>query len=180
MHWLKSRLRRLQVAGRSKFTEEEKGAALRALTLNDGNVKKTAREIGMNASTLKSWRNEWARHGVPEGVMVVAQQEAEQFITDAIRARDTALSKWEAKVENDEVAARDLMTGVGVLTDKINLAKGLDRKNSDKPALDHEQLRAIARGVVEGAVSTALKRQEEIIDAEYEEVEPAMINRGTS
>jgi transposase-like protein len=168
------------VARKSKYTDEDKGAVLRSLTLNDGNITRTARELNIPKGTVQTWKAEWERHGASEEIVVAASEQAEQFIADATRARDTALSKWEEKVNNDEVAARDLMTGVGVLTDKLNLAKGLDRKNSDKPALDNAALREIARGVVEGAVSSALRREEEIVEAEYEEVETPVLKRGTS
>lgn len=167
------------MAARKQYTDEQKGAALRALTLNDGNVKRTARELAIHPSTIKTWKNEWERNGVKEEILVVAQAEADQFVQDATRARDTALAQWEQKVNDGEVAARDLMTGVGVLTDKINLASNLHKKGGDdKPALDAEALRAIARGVVEGAVSAAQKREAEIQEAEYEIIEtPALPSR---
>lgn len=165
---------------KSKYDDEAKGAALRSLTLNDGNLTRTARETGIPKGTLQTWRDEWKHDGVPDAILTAAQAQAEQFITDATSARDLALSQWRKKVEDGEVAARDLMTGVGVLTDKINLAQGLKRKDSDRPALDHEALRALAKGVVEGAVSSALKREEEIEEAEYEVIEHPPLNRGTS
>lgn len=168
------------MATRKKYTDEQKGAAFRALTLNDGNVKRTARELGLPPGTVKTWRDEWEHKGVPDAIMDVAVKEAEQFISDATRARDTALALWEEKVNNGEVAPRDLMTGVGVLTDKINLASGLKQRSEAPAALDHAALREIARGVVEGAVSAAHKREAEIIDAEYEEIETPAIPRRTS
>lgn len=168
------------MARKSKYTDEDKGAALRSLTLNDGNITRTARELNIPKGTIQTWKAEWERHGPSQEIVVAAAEDMEQFTVDATRARDLALSKWEEKVQNDEVAARDLMTGVGVLTDKLNAAKGLNKGESDKPALDNAALREIARGVVEGAVSSALRREEEIVEAEYEEIETPVLKRGTS
>lgn len=168
------------MARRSKYTEEDKGAAFRSLTLNNGNITRTARELNIPKGTIQTWKAEWERSGPSEEIVAAATEQIEQFIPDATRGRDLALAKWVEKVENDEVAARDLMTGVGVLTDKLNAAKGLTKGDSDKPALDAAALRAIAKGVVEGAVSSALRREEEIVEAEYEEVETPTLKRGTS
>ena len=168
------------MAARNKYTHEQKGAVLRSLHSNDGNVKRTAREHGLSPSTVKTWRDSWERHGVPAEIQAAAEEDAEQFLTDAARARDKALIQWEQKVDAGEVAARDLMTGVGVLTDKINNTKAVSKPKDDRPALDHAALREIARGVVEGAVSAARKREEEIELAEYEVIEQPTLNRGTS
>ena len=40
------------------MTEEARAAALAALIANGGNVKKTARDLGMNRSTLINWRDD--------------------------------------------------------------------------------------------------------------------------
>lgn len=167
------------MAERKKYTDDERGAVLRALTVNNGNVKRTARELNMPPATVKSWKKEWEREGIPDAVKEAAAEDMDAFISDATRARDLALRQWEDKVNQGEVAARDLMTGVGVLTDKINLARGLTRKE-EKPALDPAVVRELARGVVEGAVSAARKREEEIVEAEYEEIEQPALKRGTS
>jgi hypothetical protein len=168
------------VAKRSRYSDEEKGAALRVLTSNDGNVTRTARELNIPKGTLQTWRDEWQHDGVPEAVLTAAQADADQFISDATSARDLALTQWRQKVEDGEVAARDLMTGVGVLTDKINHTQGLKRKDSDKPALDPAVVRELARGMIEGAVSAARLREGEIEEAEYEVIETPALKRGTS
>lgn len=149
-----------------------------ALTINEGNATRTARELGLPKPTVVKWKKEWERNGPSKEVMVAAEAQAEQFIADATRIRDKALSKWEAKVDEDEVAARDLMTGVGVLTDKLNAARTL-KAPEQKEQLSPAHMRELARGLIEGAVTMAKQREEEIIEADYEVVEPLELPKGT-
>jgi len=167
------------VASRRTYSDDDKGRVFAALTINDGNATKTARELGIPKPTVVAWKNEWKKEGPSTEIVKAAEEHAEQFIEDATRIRDKALSKWEAKVDKDEVAARDLMTGVGVLTDKLNAAKTL------KPAEQKEQIspahmRELARGLIEGAVTMAREREEIIQEADYEVIEPAGLPKGTS
>lgn len=149
-----------------------------ALTINEGNATRTARELGLPKPTVVKWKKEWEKNGPSKEVMVAAEAQAEQFIADATRIRDKALSKWEAKVDEDEVAARDLMTGVGVLTDKLNAARTL-KAPEQKEQLSPAHMRELARGLIEGAVTMAKQREEEIIEADYEVVEPLELPKGT-
>lgn len=41
-----------------KYSDEARAASLAVLVANDGNVKRTAREVGVPASTLKRWRDD--------------------------------------------------------------------------------------------------------------------------
>jgi transposase-like protein len=166
------------VASRRTYTDEDKGRVFAALTINEGNATRTARELGLPKPTVVKWKKEWEKNGPSKEVMVAAEAQAEQFIADATRIRDKALSKWEAKVDEDEVAARDLMTGVGVLTDKLNAARTL-KAPEQKEQLSPAHMRELARGLIEGAVTMAKQREEEIIEADYEVVEPLELPKGT-
>ncbi len=166
------------MASRRTYTDEDKGRVFAALTINEGNATRTARELGLPKPTVVKWKKEWEKNGPSKEVMVAAEAQAEQFIADATRIRDKALSKWEAKVDEDEVAARDLMTGVGVLTDKLNAARTL-KAPEQKEQLSPAHMRELARGLIEGAVTMAKQREEEIIEADYEVVEPVELPRGT-
>lgn len=166
------------MASRRTYTDEDKGRVFAALTINEGNATRTARELGLPKPTVVKWKKEWEKNGPSKEVMVAAEAQAEQFIADATRIRDKALSKWEAKVDEDEVAARDLMTGVGVLTDKLNAARTL-KAPEQKEQLSPAHMRELARGLIEGAVTMAKQREEEIIEADYEVVEPLELPKGT-
>lgn len=166
------------MASRRTYTDDDKGRVFAALTINEGNATRTARELGIPKPTVVKWKHEWLQKGPSQEIALAAEQHVEQFIEDATRARDLALKQWEDKVRDGEVAARDLMTGVGVLTDKLNAAKTL------KPAEQKEQIspahmRELARGLIEGAVSMAKQREDEIIEADYEEVVPDELPSGT-
>ena len=54
------------------YTDQQVAAALAALDLNAGNVKRTAREIGIPHATLRLWRDTVAA-AVPDGVPTVPE-----------------------------------------------------------------------------------------------------------
>lgn len=163
---------------RKTYSDDDRGRVFLALTVNEGNVKRTARELNMPPATVRKWKQVWEKNGVPAVVTEIATAQAEQFVNDAGRARDKALAQWEAKVDSGEVAARDLMTGVGVLTDKINIVKGLARSGETKPAIEPAHMRELARGLFQGAWDAAQEREQVIQEADYEVIEQPAI--GTS
>jgi hypothetical protein len=73
-------------------------------------------------------------------------------------------------VDAGEVSARDLMTGFGILSDKMNAAKGLKKKPEaeNKPGLEAE----IAKALVE-ALQQSQERQTVVYaaEAEWEQVD---------
>lgn len=168
------------MASRRTYTDDDKGRVFLALTVNQGNATRVSRELNIPKATVVKWKKEWAEKGPSTEIALAAEVQAEAFIEDATRARDLALSQWEAKVRDGEVAPRDLMTGVGVLTDKLNAAKTLANPDKGKQQIEPAHMRELARGLIEGAVSMARQREEEIIEADYEVVEPAELPKGTS
>lgn len=163
---------------RKTYTDDDRGRVFLALTVNQGNVKRTARELNMPPATVRKWKATWEKEGVPATITEAAEAQAEVFVADASRARDKALMQWEAKVDDGEVAARDLMTGIGVLTDKINIVRGLAKTGETKPAIEPAHMRELARGLFQGAWDAAQEREQVIQEADYEVVEQPAI--GTS
>lgn len=159
---------------RNVYTDEDKAHAFVALTANGGNVKRTARELNMPVPTLRAWRDAWDKEGGPPAPLIEkVQDEVDQFVEDATRARDLALQKWEQAVRAGDVKGKDLMVGVGILSDKINLAKGLsNRTPAERPAITGAEMRELARGFVEGALEAAREREAEIVEAEVIEQAP--------
>lgn len=154
-----------------KYTDDDRARVYVALTVHQGNIKRTARETNVPVSTVRLWKVDWEKNPPSEELMEKAEQQAEEFVGNATRARDLALAEWESKVRGGEVGAKDLMVGVGVLTDKINLAKGLatSRTESTRRELDAVEIREIAKGLVQGALQAAKEREEIIEDAEWSE-----------
>lgn len=154
------------MAERRKYTDEERARVYTALTINNGNIKRSARETGVPIATVRLWKKSWEKDGPSEEIATLAQSQADAFVETATVARDLALTQWKGLVEEGKVAPRDLMTGVGVLTDKIHAAKGLSKGGDSQPNISPAHMRELARGLVEGAVDHALTRQRELEDAE--------------
>lgn len=155
---------------RRVYTDEDRAQGLLHLTLTDGNVKRAARDSGFPESTIRRWKQEWEREGVPAPVQQIAEQEADSFTDDAIRVRGKALKAIEQKLPDAKVS--ELITTVGVLDDKIMRAKGLA---TSRTVVQHElpspdEIRATLVAAMTGALEAARERHE-IIDAEV--VEPA-------
>lgn len=169
------------MAERRKYTDQDRARVNLALTVNQGNIKRTARETGIPVSTVRLWKKELEENGPSTEVALLTEEQADQFVQDSERVRGKMLSALEEAVDRGDVKARELITGVGVLTDKINVARGLTRGQGEtRPAIEPAAMRELARGLVEGAVAAAKRREEEIEEAEFVEVELPAIPSGTS
>jgi len=163
------------VAARATYSDEDRARAYVVLTANDGNVKRTAREAQIPENTLRRWRDEWAKNG-PPSVEEVAEA-ASAFVDEAQEIRGMALDVIRQKLillKQDAKGAKiaELTTLVGVLTDKLDRAAGLDKGNR----VDHyhhlpapEELRALMTEYVDGSIKLAERRAAEIIDADIVE-----------
>lgn len=99
-------------------SEDEKSAALAALKANGGNVRKTARELGLPWSTLRSWRDNDRAVSCTQ-----KKEQAEQALADLYEslARE-ACGLLPSAMKRAE--AKELGTIVGILTDKMQLLRG--------------------------------------------------------
>lgn len=159
------------MAGRTVYTDEVKATAYAQLQVNDGNVKRTAREIGLPVSTLRKWRDEWeANKNLPAAEDLIAA--TGDFIEDAERVRNLSLKVLEAKLAAGQGTVAQVATVLGVLDDKIARAKGLaDRVTEHKITLPkRDELRELFAGLQQGAIDAAAQRDEVIVEAEL--VEP--------
>jgi transposase-like protein len=164
---------------RASYTDEDKARVFTVLTVNEGNIKRTAREVGVPYTTVSDWKKEWEKSGGPPPsveakVAVVATQMVDRFT----HVRDMALDKVAELIpQATERNIPALTTLVGVLTDKIDRANGLDKR---KIEVEHtiqtpEEVSNILKGLVIGAVAAANERHE-IIDAEVVEQAPLALN----
>jgi transposase-like protein len=155
------------MAGRQQYTDEAKAAAFTALEVNDGNKKRTARELGLPLSTLRRWSDEWEKgKNLPAAEDLV--QATGDFIEDAERVRNLALKKMEAKLLNNEGTVAQIATVMGILDDKIARAKGLaDRVTEHKITLpSRDEIVHALQGLQQGAIEAAQDRDEVIVEAE--------------
>lgn len=163
------------MARRTTYTEEDKARVYVVLTANDGIVKRTARETGVPDNTVRRWRDEWEKNGPPSTGSV--ELAANDFITEAEDLRFLGLRALRAKLDLLLVTPKDVnvaqvTTLVGILTDKIDRAAGINRPrdDGDTKQLGAEQIRELLVGYTHAMQELSASREEEIIDAEI--VEP--------
>lgn len=159
------------MAARREYTDEEKARVFVALTTNQGNIKRTARDTGLPISTIRNWRNEWEESGPPDTALV--EQASGEFLEDAERVRSKALIELERKIPDATPSA--LVATVGMLTDKISMAKGLATSRTETvhslpPA---EDIAKTLSAAFQAALEVSQQRDDEIIDAEITAIEPA-------
>ena len=159
------------MAGRSTYSPEDKAAVMAVLAANGGNQKRTARETGVPLATLRYWIKH-PESAPPSDEQV--QAAVDGFVEGAERIRDAALKKLGDLVTNDQVSARDLITTLGVLDDKITRAKGLPTQRTEhQHALpSREELAGVLGAAITGMIEMAERRDDEIIDGEVVEVAP--------
>jgi transposase-like protein len=160
------------VAGRAKYTEADKAKVFTLLAANDGNVKRTSRESGYPENTVRRWRNEF-KETPPRAELV--EKAAADFIAEADIVRNLALAEIKRKIQAGEGKISELNVTVGVLTDKIDRARGLDVKRVEHQhhLPSPEEARALLRGFAQEVFQLSASRDAEIIDAEIVE-QPAL------
>lgn len=138
------------------------------LTVNDGNVKRTARGLAVPESTVRRWRDMWRDDGPPD--LDVVEEAATTFVIEAERVRDRALQILDGKLEGATPSA--LVAVVGVLTDKVAVARGLATSRTEhiQALPPPEEIAKSLAQVLQGAIAAAQERQSDISDAEFTEV----------
>lgn len=166
------------MSGRQQYTDQAKAAAFTQLEMNDGNVKRTARDLGLPISTLRRWRDQWEKDQMIPAAEDLIQATGD-FLEDAERVRNLALRKLEAKINNNEGTVAQVATVLGILDDKIARAKGIaDRVTEHKITLpSRDEIVAALAGLQQGAIDAAIDRDEVIVEAEL--VEPKALPRAS-
>jgi Transposase len=101
-----------------RYTDEERGASLAALAANAGNVKRTARELGIPEVTLRHWST-GSRH--PEAVTMGAQKKGP--LADKLEEVAWALAGKLPGSDCSDVQATAV--ALGILVDKLQVLRGL-------------------------------------------------------
>lgn len=166
--------------GRRTYSDKDRAAVFAELTVNGGNVKRTARALGMPHPTVGRWKREWEREGVPPTVAVGVPDAAEDFLGTAIRIRDKLLIKLEGLIDSGDVSARDINTAIGILTDKIRAYQNIPTSKVEHTFQlpSPEEIRELFAGATQGVVESAKVRANQIesgnepIDGEFIELSP--------
>jgi len=154
------------------WADEDKAAAYVIWITNGKNSRKTCREIGVPNSTFAYWTKEWEEHGPPDKVIEKLPEQVYAFVHHASRVRESAMKKLEELIPDAEVKQLSaIATVVGIMDDKIRLASGLATKRTENVYTlpSKEDMRELMSGLVDGIISSADSRTEDIIDVIAEE-----------
>lgn len=138
----------------SRYATEDKAKALALLKSNGGNLKRTARQIGVPPATLRMWRND-PEDAAPAELREQKEAELESHL-------ESIALRYAKALDNDAtvmaiVASRDpskLAIVLGIAVEKIQLLRGkptaninlfdwIAQRNADKPL-------ALPEPVIEG------------------------------
>lgn len=112
---------------RRQYTDSDKAAALVALEANGGNVKLTARQLGLPRQTLALWaQNKHISADVPN----IQHQKRDELLTLFMDEIQAALDLMASK--RHEASYRDLVRAVGIFTDKYQLLSGAATDRSER------------------------------------------------
>lgn len=147
--------------GRRTYSDADRALVYAELAVNEGNVKRTARNLGVPVPTVRRWRDEWERNGVPETISAEIAVVASDFLTEARRVRDKLLARLEHLVDAESVGAREVVTAFGILSDKIRAYEALEQTQKVEHTIQlpsAEEMKELFQGMVSGVVSAAQDR----------------------
>lgn len=164
------------MAGKSKYSDEERRRVYIALQVNDGQIKPASRDSGIPIATVRDWKRKWDTEGAPPEVTdaQAISKAVDVFVEDATRVRDKALERLEAVIETAD-KPRDIATVIGILDDKIRLHKGLATSRTETLSVGiagtPEQVQALFTNWAQKSVSDAATRVLDIDEVEAEIVD---------
>lgn len=158
----------MAVNKRRSYSDLDKARVFAELEVNDGNVKRTARNLAMPISTVRHFKQQWEAKGVPEAVIDAVPVAIGEFVDNAERVRDKLLIALEGAVDSGRLKPSEMVTALGVLTDKIRAMRGLDAKRVEHSIAlpDAEEMRALFAGVIGEVVGAAQVRNDELAAAD--------------
>ena len=153
------------------YSDEDRALVFAALTANNGNVKRTSRDTSIPEQTVRDWKKDWERKGVPESVEDALPAVVEDFVVDMKRVRDMALLELENQIAAGLLKGAALVTAFGVLTDKIRVVEGhaTDRREVVNAGPTPEEIGQTVGAYIHRDIEASVRRDEEIVDAEYTE-----------
>lgn len=156
---------------RRTYSDSDRARVFAELTATDGNIKRTARHTGIPVSTVRFWKQQWDKGGVPAVVQEALPMVVGDFIADATRVRDKLLVYLEEKVDRRELSAKEIVPALGMIVDKLRAYQGLEKVSRVEHTIEFPELskmRDEMAVIIRELVSAGNKRQE-IIEGEWEE-----------
>lgn len=167
---------------RRSYSDQDRALVFAELTINEGNIKRTARNLDIPISTVRYFKAQWDKQGLPPAVVEALPTVIEDFAANAERVRDKLLVRLEELVDEGKITAREIVPALGMLQDKIRAARGLDAKKVEhKLELpEPEEIRELFGGVIQELVGAAKDRAAEIEDADWEPVDQIALPSGSN
>jgi len=151
---------------RRRYTDRDKAIVYAELAVNDGNIKRSARNTGYDISFVRRSKAEWERNGVPDSVMEEVAPLVSDFMLDAIRIRGKLLIRLEEILDKGEKATiPQVSTAIGILSDKIRAYEAIKESTKVTHTFElpsGEELKELFSGVLAGVVESARSRAAEI------------------
>lgn len=150
---------------RKTYTDKDRALVYAELAVNEGNIKRTARNLGMTTTTVRRWRDQWERTGVPDTVSAEVAVVASDFLSEAIRIRGKLMNRLENLLDDEKVSSREVVTAIGILSDKIRAYEALEQVQKVEHSIalpPAEEIRELFTGMLEGVVLAAQQRAAQI------------------
>ena len=143
--------------GRRRYTREEKAQALAAWKLNGENIKGTARELGMDASTLKGWVRSYKE--APDPLVAKAMQHVEaEFVERFVDTADETIFEAQKllKTKLPDSSAAQLSLIIAQQVDKRNLL--INNKKASEQQTTGQISGEEITGAIEGWLTNVLQQ----------------------
>lgn len=160
------------MSGRATYTESDKARVYVALTANEGNIKRTARETGVPENTVRRWKKEFETDP-PAQEAVQTELESGDYVGQLENIRGEILVELRKKIPT--MNGNQLAVAFGIVEDKLRLARGLatNRTETVHALPSAEEIALAGKLLAEGAIDAARTRQRELQEAELRE-QPAI------
>lgn len=149
------------------YSEADLARLYVVLTTNEGNIKRTANDLNLPETTVRRYKRKWETEGPPK-IEEEIQQAVLDYTGEMEKTRDLALQRMHERLEKDQGTLPQIATVFGVLTDKIDRARGVADRTVDHrhhlPSPD--EIRASLGALIVGAQQAHDQREEDIVDAE--------------
>lgn len=161
------------MANRASYSEQDKARVFLALTVNDGNVKRTSRETGVPESTVRNFKKEFEENP-PSTELVKAEAETGDYVTELETLRKELAVALRKKIP--DMTGNQLAVSYGIIDDKLTRARGLatERTEHVHTLPSAEELALAGQMLASGAIEAARQRQEELAQAEVRREQPAL------
>jgi len=139
---------------RREYSDEQRAEALALLDANEGNVRRTARELGIPRGTLLSWKDK-----PKAGVSKLRPQKRGSLFEAGKNVAWLLAGKLQDEEKLRKASYRDIATSFGIVVDKLEVLRKLEMGENPRqmrtPDLTDEQLLTIATGGGNGTTEAA-------------------------